>query len=70
MRDPRAKPHEPAARKWMASAVSNPGYLHRVTNTPADERIPPIKLAEAKHSSNLHERRAANLASTFAHHRP
>lgn len=58
------------SKKWMQDAVSHPGYLHSALGVKQGEKIPAAKVENATHSDNLHLRKAAVLAQTFAHHRP
>ncbi len=57
---------------WMQDAVpaSHKGRLHRALGIPEGQKIPASRLATARHSDNPHMRQMANLAATFAHHRP
>lgn len=50
---------------WIAGAIKHPGALHKSLGVPEGQKIPPKKLAAAKHSSNPTTRRRANLASTL-----
>lgn len=56
--------------KWMGGAVKHPGALHRALGIPEGDKIPPAKLAQARHSKSLHVRQMAHLADVFAHNRP
>jgi hypothetical protein len=52
-------------KKWIKSAVSNKGALHRHLNVPEGEKIPEEKLRAALHSKNPTIRKEAALAATL-----
>ena len=55
------------AKHWIKNAIGkNKGALHRHLNVPEGEKIPPEKIAAAKHSKNPTVRREAALAHTLS----
>jgi hypothetical protein len=54
------------AKKWIKSAIKNPGALKEALGVPADKKIPANKLAKALHSKNAKTRQRANLAKTLS----
>jgi hypothetical protein len=60
-----------AKKMWMQEAVpaSHKGRLHKALHVPEGKKIPERKLEKAAHSKNLHLKRMAVLAETFAKHR-
>lgn len=53
------------ASKWIKSAVSNKGALHRHLGVPEGETIPEHKLRAAANSKNGKVRKEAQLAMTL-----
>lgn len=51
--------------KWIQSMHMKKGALHKALGVPEGQKIPPAKLAAAKHSSNPLTRRRAILAGTL-----
>jgi hypothetical protein len=54
------------AKKWVQTAIKNPGALHKSLGVPAGKKIPASKLAKAAHSKNPTTRKRANLAKTLS----
>jgi hypothetical protein len=54
------------AKKWVQTAIKNPGALHKTLGVPAGKKIPASKLAKATHSKNPTTRKRANLAKTLS----
>ena len=53
------------AKKWIQSAIKNPGQLHRDLGVPQGEKIPQSKLNKAAKASGAVGKRA-RLAKTLA----
>lgn len=50
---------------FIQSAIKHPGALHRALGVKPGQKIPEDKMAMAKHSTDPHLRRMANLATTL-----
>lgn len=57
-------------KMFMREAVKKPGALHKALHVPMDKKIPKEKIEKATHSKSPLMRKRANLAQTFAKHRP
>jgi hypothetical protein len=69
----RQSPRVKAAGRKPLEAVSestSPGGLHRSLGIPIGQKIGAARIEAATKSPNLKTRRQANLAQTYAKHRP
>ena len=54
------------AKKWIQSAIKQPGQLHRDLNVPQGQKIPPKKMAAARRGEyGAAVQKRANLANTL-----
>lgn len=60
---------EPKGLAGVAKTM-HPGGLHESLGIPEGKTIPPARIRAATHSRDPLERKQADLAETFAHHRP